>query len=379
MTSRRIDERHIQGFADFFVDERSHFYVKMPGQAGFSHQAKMLTSDHLREHLRGKCWVAVIRAEATRILSLDLDCKAGPDPEGEMLKRYDRIRRLMPEPLVFQSSHSHGLHLYWLLVEDVPTSAAVGLLARTLAEQGVPVGRGTCEIRPTTGQCLRLPLGAESVLLIPDNLTQYAHIGANPSAAIEFLAHNTQRYKADDILERLTHGGRQLSFPPPVTTTPPGTVAGTTTTAPTTPTVPARPPEPGLTPREMAVLWHLTTPLEGLARYRQMQFMFDVVTAFKVAGTDTLALPKRKLVQMAGAHSGTYKERLGFAESVGLLTCANHRRARRHPRRFKLGMQFEGPGDIRLLRDGLRGRDLGFLSPRLRSKVSGDATSPSGG
>ena len=378
MTSRRIDERHIQGFADFFVDERSHFYVKMPGQAGFSHQAKMLTSDHLREHLRGKCWVAVIRAEATRILSLDLDCKAGPDPEGEMLKRYDRIRRLMPEPLVFQSSHSHGLHLYWLLAEEVPTEPAVSLLARTFAEHGVQVGRGTCEIRPTTGQCLRLPFGAESALLVPDNLTQYGHIGADPAAAIDHLVRNTRRCKADDILDRLTHGGRQLSFPQPASSRPAGTVATTMLASPTS-TVPARPPEPGLTQREMAVLWHLTTPLEGLTRYRHMQFLFDVALAFKAAGTDTLALPKRKLVQMAGAHSGTYKERLGFAESVGLLTCANHRRARRHPRRFKLGMQFEGPGDIRLLRDGLRGRDLGFLSPRLRSKVSGDATSPSGG
>jgi hypothetical protein len=118
---------------------------------------------------------------------------------------------------------------------------------------------------------------------------------------------------------------------------------------------------------EIAVLWHVTTRLQGLVRYRQMQFLFDVVMAFKTAKADTLPLPKRKLVKMAGAHSGTYQTRLDFAEAAGLLKCTNYRRARRHPRRFKLGMQFDGPGDIFALQDGLQGRDLGFLSPRMRS------------
>ena len=375
MDSRAVGAEQVRSFAHLFVDERSHFYLKRPGQTAFIHQARTLTDDHIREHLRGRYWVAVTRADATRILSLDLDCKAGPDPEGEMLKRYDRIRRLMPEPLVFQSSHSHGLHLYWLLAEEVPTEPAVSLLARTFAEHGVQVGRGTCEIRPTTGQCLRLPFGAESALLVPDNLTQYGHIGADPAAAIDHLVRNTRRCKADDILDRLTHGGRQLSFPQPASSRPAGTVATTMLASPTS-TVPARPPEPGLTQREMAVLWHLTTPLEGLTRYRHMQFLFDVALAFKASGTDTLALPKRKLVQMAGAHSGTYQERLDFAESVGLLKCANYRRARRQPRRFKLGMQFDGPGDIHTLPDGLQGRDLDFLSARTRCKTFLDARSP---
>lgn len=111
----------------------------------------------------------------------------------------------------------------------------------------------------------------------------------------------------------------------------------------------------------------MTTPLQGLVRYRQMQFLFDVVMAFKTAKSDTIALPKRRLVKMAGAHSGTYQDRIDFAEAAGLLKCTNHRRARRHPRRFKLRMQFDGPGDILALREGLRGRDLGFLSPHMRN------------
>jgi len=167
----------------------------------------------------------------------------------------------MPEPVVFQSSNSRGLHLYWFTAEEIPTEPAVTLLSRVLAEQGVQVGRGTCEVRPTTGQCLRLPLGAESALLMPDSLLQYSDIGANPGAAIDFLVRTTKRYRAQQLLDRLTNGSRQLSFPTPNSTP-------ATTTAPMRPVAPAQPlpPQPGLTKREIAVLWHVTTPLQGLTR-----------------------------------------------------------------------------------------------------------------
>ena len=33
-------------------------------------------------------------------------------------------------------------------------------------------------------------------------------------------------------------------------------------------------------------------------------------------------------------------------------------------------MQFEGPGDIIALQDGLRGRDLGFLSQHMRRGIT---------
>jgi hypothetical protein len=367
MSAHTIEASQVRNFTDLFIDERSHFYARRPGQVAFTHQARWLADGHIRQHLAGRWWVAVTRAEATRMLSLDLDCKGGPDPAGDMLRRYDRIRRILPEPVVFQSSNSRGLHLYWFTAEEIPTEPAVTLLSRVLAEHGVQVGRGTCEVRPSTGQCLRLPLGAESALLMPDSLLQHSDIGANPGVAIDFLVRTTKRYRAQQLLDRLTNGGRQLSFPSPGTTT-----------APMPPVAPAQPlpPQTGLTQREVAVLWHITTPLPGLVRYRQMQFLFDVVLAFKAAKSDTIALPKRRLVKMAGAHSGTYQDRLDFAEAAGLLKCANQRRARRHPRRFKLSMQFDGPGDILVLQDGLRGRDLGFLSSRMRSGITVSAEDP---
>jgi hypothetical protein len=375
MPPRAVGTAHLRSFINLFIDERSHFYSRQPGQAVFAHHDRWLTDGHVQRHLEGRWWIAVTRADATRILSVDLDCNAGPDPVGAMFKRYDRIRKIMPEPVVFQSSNSHGLHLYWLVEEEVPTAAAVALMARIFAEQGVQVGRGACEIRPTIGQCLRLPLGDESVLLNPDSLLQYGTVGTDPGASIDFLAHNIKRCRAQYVLDRLTNAGRQLSFSAPTTPCRPGTANAQTpvsTMIPSTPPmVPARPYQAGLTEREMAVLWTVTSQLPGLLRYRQMQFLFDVVLAFKATKSDTMALPKRKLVKMAGAHSGTYQDRLDFAETVGLLTCVNHRRrARRHPRQFRLGMAFDGPGEILKVEDGLDGRDLDFLSPRMRSKVS---------
>ena len=147
----------------------------------------------------------------------------------------------------------------------------------------------------------------------------------------------------------------------------------------TPPTVPTRPHQSGLTQREMAVLWTVTSPLQGLARYRELQFLFEVVLAFKTARSDTIALPRRELVKMAGAHSGTYQARLDFAQVSGLLKCTDQRRARRHPRRFRLGMAFDGPGAILTLHDGLDGRDLGFLSARMQYKVSSQRDVPTAG
>jgi hypothetical protein len=221
---------------------------------------------------------------------------------------------------------------------------------------------------------LRLPLGDESALLNPDSLLQYGTVGTDRGAAIDFLAHNIKRRRAQYVLDRLTNAGRQFSFSIPTTRCQPSITAAqtpsSTTISSTPPMVTARPHQAGLTQREMAVLWTVTVPLQGLARYRELQFLFEVVLAFKTAGADTIALPKRTLVKMAGAHSGTYQDRIEFAQATGLLTCADKRRARRHPRRFRLGMQFDGPGHILTLHDGLAERDLGFLSPRMRCKVS---------
>ena len=123
----------------------------------------------------------------------------------------------------------------------MPTEPAVTLLSRVLTEQGVRMGRGTCEVRPTTGQCLRLPLGAESALLMPDSLLQH-DCGGDPGAAIDLLVRNTQQYRAQQLLDTLTNAGRQLSFPPPPTTMAPS--------LPKPPAAPAQqlPPQSGLTP-----------------------------------------------------------------------------------------------------------------------------------
>lgn len=158
-------------FAELFVDERSRFYRKVPGSADFHHQRSWLKDEYLRDHLLGKYWVACLRASETRILSVDLDCHQGPASQAAMVDGYRRIRELMPKPIVFRSSNSGGLHLYWILDAQVPTFAALAMVARHLRENGVRVGRQSCDLRPTPTTCLRLPLGAQSVLLDPERLS----------------------------------------------------------------------------------------------------------------------------------------------------------------------------------------------------------------
>jgi hypothetical protein len=47
---------------------------------------------------------------------------------------------------------------------------------------------------------------------MPDSLLQHSDIGANPGVAIDFLVRTTKRYRAQQLLDRLTNGSRQLSF-----------------------------------------------------------------------------------------------------------------------------------------------------------------------
>ena len=63
----------------------------------------------------------------------------------------------------------------------------------------------------------------------------------------------------------------------------------------------------------------------GLERYRQLQFLFDLVTEFKSRGCDELDLPRERVKNFLGAHSGTYQRRIEFAKTAGIPTEALHR------------------------------------------------------
>jgi hypothetical protein len=363
----------VSRFSELFIDERSHFYKRPVGNAHFFHEDRWLEDADIRDHLEGRCWVATTRAEATKILGVDLDAKQGPDPEGAMLRRYELILKLMPEPLVFRSSSSRGLHCYWHLEEEVLEERATTMLRHYFMEHEIGVGRGTCEFRPTIGQSMRLPLGAESALLDPHSLLVHEAGREDPAAAIEFIMKNLRRHGCRELQGRIDQNRRQRSIRlrPPVT----ATMIPESAESPPRADVPSSQPKSdahstaGLSQNEMAVLLHVTSPLAGRDRYRQLQFLFDLVTAYKTANTHELELPKRTLVKMTAIHSGSYARRLALAETSGLIVCVNPRRSRRHPRRYRLTMHFESPGTVTSLAAGLRGRDLTFLSKHLQAQI----------
>jgi hypothetical protein len=370
---------HVERFSRLFVDERSHFYRRSLGRAHFVFERRPLTDSDIREHLRGRCWIAVLRDDATRILSADLDAKSGADAFGAMIARYERITDLMPEPVVFRSSCSGGVHLFWLLEHEVPTEPAMAMLRRYFSENCVEVGPGTCELRATTTESLRLPLGRESVLLHPRTLLPLPEVGEDIFTAIEYLTDQFRPHRSQDILDRVTKNARQqilVGGPSPLAAPP---VRATEVVSAEDcglmgESEDGQWPEhrqTGLAVEEIAAVLQVTRSLSGIDRYRQLQFLFDLLVAFKTAGVQELPLPKRRLVQMGGAHSGSYQRRIAWAETAGLIACTNARRARRQARRYQLLLPLTGEGKIVSLEEGLRHEDLTFLSSHLRRTIAG--------
>ena len=195
-----ITPEHIRIYSDWFVDERSHFHCKYLDGERFPHRPRRLTDNDIERHLRGDFWVAVLRAPSTRILAVDLDAKGGStEARRAMLKRYRIITEILAPSLVVRSSTSGGLHLYWFLTDAVNTTSLVAIVARRFREAGLDVKSAAVEIRPTTTQCLRLPLGRGSMLLQPNTLEPYADIGEDVTAAIDFLAASVSRIPLETL------------------------------------------------------------------------------------------------------------------------------------------------------------------------------------
>ena len=186
---REITPEQIQNYVELFIDERRHFYVREREGKAFFHKARRLRDEDIMRHLRGEQWIGVVRAPKTRILGVDLDAKGGSlDAREAMVKRYQRIAGTLPPSLVVRSSESGGLHLYWFLDEEVDTAGLVDAVGEFFRGLGLEVRAGAVEIRPTTGQCLRLPFGRGSVLLRPVLLEPYADIGSDIPATVDFLS-----------------------------------------------------------------------------------------------------------------------------------------------------------------------------------------------
>jgi hypothetical protein len=117
----------------------------------------------------------------TNYLVIDIDRHSPYHPYNNP-KEFKRIHQTLEEiglcrPILIQSSHSQGLHLYYFLNEKIPTFQAASLLRVTLKAANFNIKDGTLEIFPNVKSYnslykgLRLPLQPNSgSYLVDDDL-----------------------------------------------------------------------------------------------------------------------------------------------------------------------------------------------------------------
>ena len=133
-------------------------------------------------HLEGQYWIARPLPQLTHFFAIDLDYHS-PNKK-ELIARYDRITNILPNPVVFQSRKSRGLHLYWFFKSLRCTENVSQRLKFFLDCNNLFAESGQLETFPGICHHLRLPLGRDSYLL--DNKTLDS-LNLNLHDSIEFI------------------------------------------------------------------------------------------------------------------------------------------------------------------------------------------------
>ncbi|NQV41300.1 MAG: hypothetical protein HQ506_03015 [Candidatus Marinimicrobia bacterium] len=132
---------------------------------GKNKQAIPLNEYEVLNHLLGKHWVFVQHRKLSPLFCIDIDFKA-----PNFLKRYSQVVNVLPNPLLFRSSSSRGLHLYYLLKSSLPAKKIHILIKALFKEHDLVEQSGRIEIFPGIIDHLRLPLGEGSCLLDSESL-----------------------------------------------------------------------------------------------------------------------------------------------------------------------------------------------------------------
>ncbi len=137
------------------------------------------------------------------------------------------------------------------------------------------------------------------------------------------------------------------------------------------------PPAPGVrgvSQEQWSAIYETSANItNGLHRYRHLQFKFDLLIRFNSLGNDELDLPKKTLMHLLGAHGGTYRERIRFAQDHGIVADCGVQVTDGQCRRYRCLLAFNGRDDFQTVDEALASADISFLSPYMQNKVLANA------
>jgi len=122
----------------------------------------------IRHHLQGTYWLGTKGRDWTKCIAFDIDRHHG-ESDADLIQRAESILNLFPNatPLIF-STPGDGLNLTYLLAYSTNKQVALNYVKDKLDAAGIRLKGGSIELFPsrgTPGKILRVPLGADSLLV----------------------------------------------------------------------------------------------------------------------------------------------------------------------------------------------------------------------
>ena len=175
--SRDLSEHFPKGFLERYKDSFIYPAFKAPFGIQTLKQTRQrkwhtetqpgtyLVDDKLKKHLNGEYYVASAAYFSTRCITIDVDSGRY---WRSLYKRADQVQKVFSKatPLVF-STPRKGLHLKYLLEQEVQSKQAVAFAKDLFDEAGIDLKPGQYELFPSGKKLLRAPLGRDCFLIDP--------------------------------------------------------------------------------------------------------------------------------------------------------------------------------------------------------------------
>ena len=171
-----ITESEFSNYKSLFLNSRipRGFSERMPDGSWPKNPWKWDDPLILR-HLCGEKTLAIQFGDKVNQLVIDIDCKLGRDRESAEETTIDILHKFPGEPLIYQSSDSGGIRLWYFLSKVVSRTVAMKKTSNLLSSVGIEVRAGLCEVRLGKSPD-RLPFGLFSMLLDHINLEPIFHL-----------------------------------------------------------------------------------------------------------------------------------------------------------------------------------------------------------
>ncbi|NMC98188.1 MAG: hypothetical protein GYA62_00505, partial [Bacteroidales bacterium] len=201
---KKNDHSKTQVFSDYFNIWRSKHIEHHNGK--WITKDSYLTDSLILDHFSGHITCGYFLTNVTDIFSFDIDVHgtyiSNEFKKKDLLDKYSKIKNIFGTPsLVFQSTDSGGLHVFYKLKEKIPFIILEREIIKLFENAGIDLYNSNIEIRPTPRNALRLPCDFKNGGQIIDPIS-FKYIAVKSVKTINFInnyTNNAQQYSFNEL------------------------------------------------------------------------------------------------------------------------------------------------------------------------------------